>query len=102
MRKMIALLVSIAFSLGVAGFAVAAEEKRAPTSAEKKAAMDKEMADKKAECLQKATTDKEKAACEKTSMKHTKKASKTTTKKEPTTAEKKDTTTTPEKKDDKK
>ena len=78
MRKMIALFVSIAFSVAVAGMAVAQTKPATDTSKpaaagqEQKPAQEKTMdkkaaklADRKAACLKKATTDQAKADCEK-------------------------------------
>jgi uncharacterized protein HemX len=72
MKKITAVLVSIAFALGVVGYAAAqtgttpAPEKKGEMKMEKKPekkAMS--MEEKKAACLEKATTDKAKADCEK-------------------------------------
>jgi hypothetical protein len=77
MRKMIALFVSIAFSLGVVGYA-AAQTSTAPAPAPEK------KMSKKADCLQKAGSDEaKKADCEK------KYAAKKPAKKDATTAQKK-------------
>jgi hypothetical protein len=76
MRKMIALLVSIAFSLSVAGIAAAqapaakpAEAPKAEQKTEKKAEMKKET---KADCLKMAKDDAAKSECEKKYAKATK------------------------------
>jgi hypothetical protein len=84
MRKMIALLVSMAFILGTTGFAVAqasapapAEKKAEEKSMEKKPASKKmTMEEKKAACLEKAGSDEaKKTKCEKQfAKKSTKKA----------------------------
>ena len=75
MKKIAALLVSIAFAFGVVGYAAAqtgttpAPEKKGDMKMEKMEKMEKKkamsMEEKKAACMDKATTDKAKAACEK-------------------------------------
>lgn len=78
MRKMIALLVSIAFSLAVAGFAVAQPKPATETGKaaapgqdvkkeqmEKKAEKKAEKKETKADCLKAAKDDAAKAECEK-------------------------------------
>jgi hypothetical protein len=92
MRKITALFVSIAFSLSVAGLAMAQTKPgeqtgkpAAPGQEQKKEMMEKKdekkaetaekkadkMAAQKAECLKKATTDEAKAGCEKKFAKKT-------------------------------
>ena len=63
MRKMIALLVSIAFSLSVAGMAAA--QTPAPKPAEAPKAEQKMKKETKADCLKMAKDDAAKAECEK-------------------------------------
>jgi len=93
MKKMIALVVSIAFSLGVAGFAVAqtpaAKPAEAPkadapkTEAPKAGTMEKKaMKETKADCLKMAKDDAAKADCEKKFAKTKKDAATAAPKKE--------------------
>ena len=70
MNKMIALLVSIAFSLGVAGFAAAQtpvtpKPADAPKTEQKAEKTEKKMKETKADCLKMAKDDAAKADCEK-------------------------------------
>ena len=69
MNKMIALLVSIAFSLGLAGSAVAQTPAPKPTEApkaeQKAEKMEKKTKETKADCLKMAKDDAAKADCEK-------------------------------------
>ena len=76
MKKMIALVVSIAFSLGVAGFA-AAQAPAKPADAPKAAAKET-----KADCLKMAKDDAAKADCEKKFAKAKKEAAPAAPKKE--------------------
>jgi hypothetical protein len=77
MRKMIALLVSIAFSLSIAGMATAqtpaTKPAEAPKTEQKKAAEKKET---KADCLKMAKDEMAKAECEKKFAKAPKDAAK--------------------------
>ena len=86
MKKMIALVASIAFAFGMVGFAAAQTPAApAPPAAEKKADMKKmdKKADKLADCLAKAgTDDAKKADCEKKAAAAAKKAAAKTEKKE--------------------
>ena len=75
MKKMIALVASIAFAFGMVGFAAA--QTPAPPAAEKKADMKKtdKKADKMDDCMAKAgTDDAKKADCEKKAAAAAKKA----------------------------
>jgi hypothetical protein len=88
MKKMIALVASIAFAFGMVGFAAAQTPAApAPTAAEKKDDMkmkaDKKAADKTADCMAKAgTDDAKKADCEKKAAAAAKKAAAKAEKKE--------------------
>ncbi len=75
MKKMIALVVSIAFSLGIAGFAAA----QAPAAKPAEAPKAKET---KADCLKMAKDDMAKADCEKKFAKTKKEAATAAPKKE--------------------
>lgn len=65
MRKMIALLVSIAFSLSVAGVAVAQTPAAKPAEAPKTEQKMEKKKETKADCLKMAKDDVAKAECEK-------------------------------------
>ena len=87
MKKMIALVVSIAFSLGVAGFAAAQTPAAKPAEApkaEQKAAdkTEKKAKETKADCLKMAKDDAAKADCEKKFAKTKKEAAPAAPKKE--------------------
>lgn len=73
MKKMIALVVSIAFSLGIAGFAVAQAPAAKPAEKAKET---------KADCLKMAKDDTAKADCEKKYAKAKKEAAPAAPKKE--------------------
>jgi len=94
MRKITALFVSLAFSLSVAGLAMAqtkpAEKPATPGQEQKMEKKGDKMAAQKAECLKKATTDEAKSECEKKFAKRTDKpaAAKKTEKKEDAAAKK--------------
>jgi hypothetical protein len=77
MKKMIALMVSIAFSLGLAGFAAAQAPAAKPAEAPKPAAKET-----KADCLKMAKDDAAKADCEKKFAKTKKEAAPAAPKKE--------------------
>lgn len=77
MRKLIALAVSIMFSLGVAGFAAAQTPAPAPKEDKKMEKMEKK--ETKADCLKMAKDDAAKKDCEK---KYAKKKAAATEKKE--------------------
>ena len=83
MKKMIALVASVAFAFGMVGFAAA--QTPAPAPAEKKDDMKKmdKKADKLAACMAKAgTDDAKKADCEKKAAAAAKKADKKAEKKD--------------------
>jgi hypothetical protein len=85
MKKMIALVASIAFAFGMVGFAAAQTPAAPAPPAEKKADMKKmdKKADKLADCMAKAgTDDAKKADCEKKAAAAAKKAEKKAEKKE--------------------
>lgn len=77
MKKMIALVVSIAFSLGLAGFVAAQAPAAKPAEAPKAAAKET-----KADCLKMAKDDAAKADCEKKFAKTKKEAAPAAPKKE--------------------
>jgi uncharacterized protein HemX len=86
MKKMIALVVSIAFSLGVAGFAAAqapaAKPAEAPKAEQKADKTEKKAKETKADCLKMAKDDAGKADCEKKYAKGKKEAATAAPKKE--------------------
>ena len=86
MKKMIALVVSIAFSLGVAGFAAAqapaGKPAEAPKAEQKAEKTEKKVKETKADCLKMAKDDAAKADCEKKFAKTKKEAAPAAPKKE--------------------